>query len=101
MVIKYLNGEWNMVPPILTDEMANTPRPLPRNLEVRIDLGGESIFYIISFEEFELMDAFEKLGSSGEKVYIEFDAKSPRQFMKIRVHNDKESIDLKKVRIKE
>ncbi|MES2824576.1 MAG: DUF2931 family protein [Pseudomonadota bacterium] len=101
MVAKYLNGEWNMMPTTLTDEMVNTARALPRNLDIRIDVGDESIFYMITFEEFELMDAFEKLGANGEKVFIEFDAQVPRQNMKIRVYNDKESIQLKKMKIKE
>jgi hypothetical protein len=47
------------------------------------------------------MSAFEKLGAHGEKVHIEFDPQIPRQNMKIRVYNDKESIDLKKIKVKE
>ena len=101
MVAKFLNGEWHMMPTMLTEEVINTPRPLPRNLEFSVDVGDESLYYIITFEEFELMDAFEKLGAHGEKVYIEFDAQAPRQNMKIRVHNNKESIELKKIKIKE
>ncbi|MES2824575.1 MAG: DUF2931 family protein [Pseudomonadota bacterium] len=109
MVAKFLNGEWYMMPTILTDEVANTPRPLPRHLEFSVDVGDESLFYIITFEEFELMEAFEKLGAHGEKVYIEFDAQAPRQNMKIRVYNDtvpkdaktpKEYIELKKFHVK-
>lgn len=101
MNVHYLNGELNLVPTIFTEEMVNTPRPLPRALKFSVAMGNASIFYIIRFDEFELMDAFEKLGAHGEKVYIEFDARVPRQFMKIRVHNDKESIELKKTYIKE
>jgi len=65
--------------------------------------------YIIDFEPFELMEAFEKLGSHGEKVFIEFDAQVPRQNMKIRVYNDtipkddkipREVIELKKFKVK-
>lgn len=103
VVAKYLNGEWNMMPTILPNEMQNTPRPLPRNLDIRIELGDESIFYIITFEEFELMDAFEKLAPNGEKVYMEFDAQVPRQNMKIKLYNEKDPkdfIELKKVYIK-
>ena len=101
MPVQYLNGERNWMPTILTDEMANTPRPLPSALKFRASVGSESLYYIIRFEEFELMDAFEKLGAQGEKVTIEFDARVPRQLMKIRVYNDKEFIELKKTYIKE
>ena len=101
MVASYINGERYLMPTILTEEMANTPRPLPKELKFYVTVGNVSAFYIINFEEFELMEAFEKLSVYGEKVYIEFDAQLPRQFMKIRVHNGKDSIDLKKVHIKE
>ena len=80
--------------------MANIPRPLPSALEFSVATGN-AIIHIIRFDEFELMDAFEKLGAQGEKVSIEFDAQVPRQFMKIRVYNDKEFIELKKTYIKE
>ena len=101
MYVHYLNGELNSIPTLFTDDMANTLRPLPRALKFSVDMGDESIYYIIQFEEFELMDAFEKLGAQDQKVYLEFDARVPRQLMKIRVYNDKESIELKKTYIEE
>ena len=66
MVAKFLNGEWHMMPTILTEEVINTPRPLPRHLEFSVDVGDESLYYIITFEEFELMEAFEKLGAQSQ-----------------------------------
>ena len=99
IVTTYLNGEWNFMPTLLTEAMADTPRPLPRELKFSVVVGNEHLIYIINFEEFELMDAFEKLGSNGEKVYIEFDPQVPVERMKIRVYNEKESIELKKVHI--
>jgi len=101
MFVHYLNGEFNSIPTIFTQEMSNTPRPLPGELKFSVSMGNKRILYIIRFAEFELMDAFEKLGANGEKVYIEFDAQVPRHLMKIRVHNDKESIELTKTYIKE
>lgn len=103
MVTTYLNGEWNFMPTIFTEEMASTPRPLPRHMEFSVNVGNESLYYIITFEEFELMEAFEKLGANGEKVFIEFDAQSPRENMKIRIFNDrepKEIIELKNFYVK-
>jgi hypothetical protein len=96
------------MPTILNEEQQNIPRPLPRNLDIRIIIGNGSLFYMITFEEFELMEAFEKLGANGEKVYIEFDAQAPVTNMKIRIYNDKqlkdskeikESIELKKFKV--
>ncbi|MES2673545.1 MAG: DUF2931 family protein [Pseudomonadota bacterium] len=102
MPVNFLNGEkdWR-VPTLFSDEMANTPHPLPRSLKFSAPAGNESYYFIIDFDEFELMNAFEKLGAHGEKVYLEFEPRSPRQHMKIRVYNDKESIELKKMRIRE
>lgn len=101
MNVHYLNGELNSIPTMFTEAMVNIPRPLPSALKFSVAMGNKIILYIIRFDEFELMDAFEKLGSNGEKVYLEFDAQVPRQLMKIRVYNDKEFIELKKTYIKE
>jgi hypothetical protein len=96
MPIEYLNGESNWMSTVLSEEQANTPRPLPRKLEFAVTLGNESFLYIIHFDDVELMSAFEKLGANGEKVFLEFDPKLPRPTTTVRVYNDKESIELKK-----
>ena len=57
------------------------------------------IHYVINFDELELMEAFEKLDTKGEKIYLEFDARAPASNMRIRVYNDGESIELKKTHI--
>jgi hypothetical protein len=81
--------------------MMSVPRPLPRTLKFSAPVGQESYYFIVNFDEFELMDAFEKLGARGEKVYLEFEPRVPRKNMKIRVYNDKQSIELIKFKIKE
>lgn len=110
MSVDYLNGESYWTPTQFSDELANTPKPLPLHLEFRAQATkDESLFYIIDFEPVELMEAFEKLGAHGEKVYIEFDAQVPRTNLKIRIYNDtkpkdektpKEYIELKKFKVK-
>lgn len=107
MPVDFLNGESHWVPTHFSDELFDTPKPLPSHLEFRAQVTkDESKFYIIDFEPIELMEAFEKLGANGEKVYIEFDAQVPRQNMKICIYNDtkpkdektpKEFIELKKL----
>ncbi len=106
----FLNGESYKIPTSFMDEFAKTPKPLPLHLEFRAQATLDEVpFYIIDFDPFELMDAFEKLGSNGELVFIEFDAQLPREKMKIRVYNDadpkkpedeKEFIELKKFYVK-
>ncbi|MFK5948898.1 MAG: hypothetical protein QM500_09050, partial [Methylococcales bacterium] len=89
----YLNaeyfGQW-----ILAETKApNDMRPVPSNLSFR---SLDNTLYEITFDEFEIMDAFEKLGSKGKKIFIEFEPHLPRTKIKIRVFNDEESIQLEK-----
>ncbi len=96
----FVNGERYHIPAQFTDEYANTPKPLLKETNFRA-LGPEGPVYTITFDEMELIEIFEKLGSNGELVYLEFDPRIPRHHMKIRAYNDKESIEFKKVHIKE
>lgn len=110
MPVHFLNGESYWIPTKFDEELANTPKPLPLHMEFRAQVAKDDIpFYIIDFEPIELMEAFEKLGANGEKVFIEFDAQVPRQNLKIRVYNDeipkddktpKEFIELKNFYVK-
>jgi|GEM_PF-717677 len=105
----YLNGERYDAPTHFNEELAGTPKPLPLRLKFRAQATkDETAYYIIDFEPFELMEAFEKLGAHGEKVFIEFDAQIPVTNMRIRIYNDtvpkddkapKEVIELKKFKV--
>ncbi len=90
--VSYLNGEfvtdWD---PADKKELKN-PRPVPK----KASFMTEQALYTITFDEFETMAAFEKLGANGKKVMIEFDPRMPRTDIRIRMYNDKESIELKK-----
>ena len=109
MPVHFLNGEFDRIPTYFNEELANTPRPLPSRLTFRAQVTpDEKPVYIIDFDPVELMEAFEKLGSHGEKVFIEFDAQIPVTNMKIRVYNDtkpkdektpKQFIELKKFKV--
>ena len=86
-----------------------TVKPLPLHLEFSAQATkDDDPFYIIDFDPVELMEAFEKLGAHGEKVFIEFDAQVPVTNMRIRIYNDtkpkdektpKEFIELKKFKV--
>src|SRR5690554_6267630 len=100
MPVDFLNGEVYWIPTHFSEQYADTPKILPAHLEFRAQVTPEeSLFYVVDFEPFELMDAFERLGANDEKVYIEFDPQVPVERMKIRVYNEKESIELKKVHV--
>ena len=47
------------------------------------------------------MAAFEKLGANGKKVTLEFEPRRPRSQLKVRLYNEKESIELKKINSEE
>lgn len=96
MRAQYLNGERYPLPTDFNKELANTPKPLPLQLKFSAQATkDDNPYYVIDFEPFELMEAFEKLGAYGEKVFIEFDAQIPVTNMKVRVYNDIEPTDTK------
>ncbi len=93
----YLNGEnfgtWYLADKYLEDKKElNNSRPVPRLLNFMT----EDALYTITFDEFETMAAFEKLGANGKQVFLEFEPRMPRTDIRIRLRNDKESIELKK-----
>ena len=96
--VTFVNGEFYEIPSIFTEEYKNTPKPLLKITNFRAG-GPQGPIYDIDFDEMELIEVFEKLGSNGELVYLEFDPQLPELKMKIRAYNDKESIEFKKVKI--
>jgi hypothetical protein len=102
----FLNGESFDLATNFTEADINDAKPLPSSLKFSAQVTKETdAFFVVNFDAFELMEAFEKLGKNGEKVYIEFDAQVPVTKLKIRVFNEtalkdsktpKEFIELKK-----
>ena len=101
MLTKFFNGESFWSKTRFSEQEQDIPRPLPRWIKVSLNIGGEEIMNIVEFNDLELMAAFEKLGANGERVFIEFDGAIPRTQLKVRVRNDKESIELKKMRLED
>ena len=94
--IRYLNGESSPETLPFKKETSDTTRPLPSRVVFVPIISGVGRPYVVNFDEYELMETFEKLGAKGELVNIEFDPREPRQASRLRVYNDKESIELKK-----
>jgi hypothetical protein len=74
----------------------NSPKPVPMKASFGSVMDGDKYFPEVEFDEFETMEAFEKLGANGKKVYLEFDPRLPLTQTKVRLYNDRESIALKK-----
>jgi len=86
---KFLNGE-------RYKDMGMLLRPVPREVTFKTIINGDKNIFIVKFNEFEIMDAFEKLGANNQKVYLEFEPRIPRKDLRARIYNDKESITLKR-----
>lgn len=93
---KYLNGESENDWPGASLKEPSIARPVPSQVSFRTILEGKKKLFMINFDDIETMAAFEKLGENGRKVYLEFEPKIPRTHTKVRLYNDKESIELKK-----
>ena len=90
---EFLNGERYKKPGMLS-------RPVPKELRFKTVINDKRRIFIVKFDEFEIMDAFEKLGVNNQKVYMEFEPRLPRDQTKVHLYNDKESIELKKYKSK-
>jgi hypothetical protein len=95
----YVNGE-NSDLALSQDEVTDV-RPVPTNIGFHTMINGKKYVYVTDFDEFEMMEAFEKIGKNKQKIRIEFNPQLPRSHTKIRMYNDKDSIELKKFTIKD
>lgn len=94
--MSYFNGENNRLNFPLQPDVVQTPQPIPRLMSFAYLVTGEKALdvFAITFNDDEMQDAFEKLGSNGEQLYLEFSPTLPKPATKIRVYNNKESITL-------
>jgi len=94
--IEFANGEFLRDWPIVSKVDTDIQRPVPKRLTFRAIIENRNILYTVDMDEFETMDAFEKLGANNQKVYLEFEPRLPREQLRARLYNEKESIELKK-----
>jgi len=94
--IEFVNGEFIRDWLIVSKDDTDIQRPVPKRLTFRAIIDNRNILYTVDMDEFETMDTFGKLGANNQKVYLEFEPRLPREQLKARLYNDKESIELKK-----
>ena len=92
--MRFVNGEVERNKHIVSIKNQEVALPVP----LRVSFKVPGYIYEMYFEEFETMAAFEQLGANGEPVFVEYDLAMPRSNSKVRVYNDKGSIDLHKTR---
>ena len=90
----FVNGENDRKWYLTGKKEQSHPRTVPLQMSFHSSLDGT--LYTVTFDEFETMAAFEKLGANGKKIFLEFEPRLPRENLKARLYNDKESIELKK-----
>lgn len=57
-------------------------------------------YYVVKFDEAEIVDAFIRLSAKQLPLQLEFDPKFPKEQTQVRLHNGKEAIVLKKFTVK-
>ncbi len=95
----FLNGENQPVAFPFSKEFSDAQKPLPRRISLSVIKNNLSYPYVVNFDEFEIMDTFEKLGAQGELVHIEVTPHVVREATTLRAYNSKESIELKKAKV--
>ena len=94
--VSYLNGEYISNWDLTDKKEMNNPKPVPMKASFHSAMNDKKLIFEMEFDEQEAMAAFEKLGANGKKVYLEFEPRLPKIQTKVRLYNDKESIELKK-----
>jgi len=94
--VSYLNGEvnGNWKPWENTENIE--AHPPPTEVRFMTSFQNHKVLFTVTFDDAEIMSAFEKLGADGKKVYMELEPRMPRTDIRIRLYNDKESIELKR-----
>ena len=70
------------------------------NFPYAVNEGEAKGYYIIHFDEAEMLTAFAKLGANHKSLQLEFEPKLPKDQTLVRLRNDKETIQLKKFTVK-
>ncbi len=100
VTISFLNGEsereWFWTDKNAVSKLRPVPRQVLFTAPIRDKGRDRNVIFEVKFDELETMAAFEKLGANGQKVYLDFEPRLPRSQIKVRLYNDKESIELKK-----
>ena len=79
-----------------------TTHPIPDEVKFSYAIATQTgnNYYIIRFDEAEIVDAFTRLRAKQLPLQIEFDPKLPKEQTQVRLHNGKEAIALKKFTVK-
>ena len=101
--ITYYSGEadgYNNFP--LDKTFTSVGHPIPDKINFSYTIASQtgSDYYVIRFDEAEIVDAFTRLNARQLPLQLEFDPRFPKEQTQVRLHNGKEAIALKKFTVK-
>lgn len=100
--VGFYNGEGRSYTIPLGGDFTATGKQVPQDVKFTYVVSGRSkgYYYEITFNEDEMFAAFNRLAAKQLPMQLEIDPRHPINETKIRLHNGKESIELKKFLVK-
>lgn len=100
--ISTYNGEGRSFVFPLDKDFTATAHPVPDTIKFSYPMvtQTDSDYYVVRFDEAEIVEAFTKLGPKQLPLQLEFNPKFPKEQTQVRLHNGKEAIALKKFTVK-
>jgi len=100
--ITFYSGEGDDYNYPLDKTFTATGHRLPSQVDFNYTIATQTgnNYYIVHFDEAEIVDAFTRLSAKQLPLQLEFDPKFPKEQTQVRLHNGKEAIVLKKFTVK-
>lgn len=100
--ISFYKGEGASFKLPLDKNFTATGHPVPSEIDFSYAINGQGKerYYIVRFDEAEIMEAFVRLSAQKLPLQLEFDPRFPIEQTLIRLHNGKEAIPLTKFTVK-
>ncbi len=100
--ISFYNGEGRSFNFPLDKDFIGTAQPIPDKINFNYPIAAQSgsDYYVVRFDEAEIMEAFTRLSARQLPLQLEFDPRFPKEQTQVRLHNGKEAIALKKFTVK-
>jgi hypothetical protein len=96
--ISFYSGEGRSFPYPPDKSYTDSTHPIPRAVRFSYAIKGVDLYYVVDFDEDEMFDAFTRLSAKQLPMQLEIDPRYPKEQTLIRLHNGKESIQLRKFR---
>ena len=98
----FYNGEGRSFKFPLDKDFTASTKSIPKRISFSYTIATQTgnNYYVVRFDEAEIVDAFTRLSAKQLPLQLEFDPRFPKEQTQIRLHNGKEAIALKKFTVK-